>query len=184
MENVMRDNAPADLRKMNREKLAAMGVHEHVADIFIANGVYTPREQTSLVLALNSMANTTGREEYIKLATLTEDTDIAFCRERQAQMYAAFSQKVAPIARFIPIGKTSAGITKDGKLVFNVPLDHLLWTKNIAFLVSQINQKVTMMDDVKEKHLWISGNLSDLSRKSLQEMGWKIRENADSELYK
>jgi len=39
MENVMRDNAPADLRKMNRAKLADMGVNKHVADIFIANGV-------------------------------------------------------------------------------------------------------------------------------------------------
>jgi len=183
MANVMRDKAPADLRKMNRATLAAMGVHNDVADIFIANGIYTPLEQTLLVAAIDSMKNTSGREEYIKFATLTDNPDIAFFRQRQAQMYAAYNGKVKPLDSFIAIGDISAGKTKDGNIVFNVPLDHLLWTKGIAAVISVINQRVTLMEGINEKHLLVSGTISQQSRKALQKMGWKVKENADSILF-
>jgi len=177
------DTAPGDLRKMNRATLAAMGVNKDVADIFIANGIYTPREQTLLVAAIDSMKNTSGREEYIKFATLTDNPDIAFFRQRQAQMYAAYNSKVKPLDSFIAIGEISAGKTKDGNIVFNVPLDHLLWTKGIAAVISVINQRVTLMEGINEKHLLVSGTISQQSRKALQKMGWKVKENADSILF-
>ncbi len=183
MENIMRDKAPADLRKMNRAKLAAMGVNKDVADIFIANGVYTPREQTLLVAAIDGMKNTSGREEFIKFATLTDNPDIAFFRQRQALMYAAYNSKVKPLDSFVAFGEISAGKTKDGNIVFNVPLDHLLWTKGMAAVISIVNQRVTLMEDLNEKHLWVSGTMSKQSRDALQKMGWKIKENADSILF-
>jgi len=183
MDSIMRDTAPGDLRKMNRATLAAMGVNKDVADIFIANGIYTPREQTLLVAAIDSMKNTSGREEYIKFATLTDNPDIAFFRQRQAQMYAAYNSKVKPLDSFIAIGEISAGKTKDGNIVFTVPLDYLLWTKGIAAVISIINQRVTLMEGINEKHLLVSGTISQQSREALQKMGWKVKENADSILF-
>jgi len=177
MENVMRDNAPADLRKMNRAKLADMGVNKHVADIFIANGVYTPREQTFLVAAIGGMTNTSGRDEFIKFATLTDEPDMAFFRQRQAQMYADYNSRVQPIASFVAVGQTSAARAKNGDIIFNVPLDHLLWTKGIAAIISIATQKVALMEGVNERHLLLSGTVSDLARESLEKMGWKVVEN-------
>jgi len=177
------DKSPADLRKMNRERLASMGVSEDVADIFIANSVYTPREQTLLVAALDSMSNTSGRDEYIKFATLTNDIDTAFFRQRQAQMYAAYSTRIQPIASFVAVGSTSAAMTKNGDIVFNVPLDHLLWTKGIAAVIRVATQNVAMMEGVNERHLLLSGTASDLARESLGKMGWKVQENADAKLF-
>ena len=183
MENVMHDKAPADLRKLNREKLAAMGVSKDVIDIFIANGVFTPREQTLLVDAIDSMGNTAGREHFIKFATLTDDPDIAFFRQRQAQMYAAYNNKVKPLESFIAVGEISAAKSKDGNIVFNVPLDHMLWTNGVAAVVSVINQRVTLMEGINEKHVLVSGTVSKQSREGIEKMGWKIKENADSMLF-
>lgn len=183
MENVMRDNAPADLRKINRAKLADMGVNKQVADIFIANGVYTPREQTFLVASLDNMGNTSRRDEYIKFATLTNEPDMAFFRQRQAQMYAAYNARVQPITSFVAVGSTSAGMAKNGNVVFTVPLDHLLWTKGIAGVIRTATQNVAMMEGVNERHLLISGTASDLARQELQKMGWKVQENADAMLF-
>jgi len=177
------DKSPADLRKMNRERLASMGVNKDVADIFIANGIYTPREQTLLVEALFNMSKTSGRDEYIKLATLTDDIDMAFFRQRQAEMYAAYNTKVQPIASFVAVGSTSAGMAQNGDIIFNVPLDHLLWTKGIAAVIRIATQNVAMMEGVNGRQLWISGTASDLARESLKKMGWKIQENADAKLF-
>ena len=177
------DKSPADLRKMNRERLASMGVNKHVADLFIANGIYTPREQTLLVESLYNMSNTSGRDEYIKLATVTDNIDMAFFRQRQAEMYAAYNTRVQPITSFVAVGSTSAALTKNGDIIFNVPLDHLLWTKGISAIIRIATQNVALMKGVNERHLLLSGTASDLARESLQKMGWKVQENADAKLF-
>jgi len=177
------DKSPADLRKMNREKLAAMGVREDVADLFIANGIYTPREQTLLVLSLEKMSNTAGRAEYIKLATVTDNIDMAFFRQRQAEMYAAYNAKVQAISSFVAVGSTSAGMAKNGDIVFTVPLDHLLWTKGIAAIIRIATQNVALMKGVNERRLLLSGTASDQARQELAKMGWKVQENADAMLF-
>ncbi|MFB3090650.1 MAG: hypothetical protein ACE1ZG_04790, partial [Gammaproteobacteria bacterium] len=158
-------------------------VSEDAADIFIANGVYTPREQTLLVAALDSMSNTSGRDEYIKLATLTDDIDMAVFRQRQAEMYAAYNVRIQPITSFVAVGSTSAALTKNGDIIFNVPLDHLLWTKGISAIIRIATQNVALMKGVNERHLLLSGTASDLARKSLAKMGWKVQENADAKLF-
>ncbi|MCK5431235.1 MAG: hypothetical protein KAJ03_00755, partial [Gammaproteobacteria bacterium] len=174
---------PADLRTMNRERLASMGVSEDVADLFIANGIYTPREQTLLVESLYNMSNTAGRDQYIKLATVTDDIDMAFFRQRQAEMYAAYNTRVQAITRFVAVGSTSAAMAKNGDIIFNVPLDHLLWTKGIAAVVSIATQNVALMKGVNERRLLLSGTASKMARESLEKMGWKVQENSDAKLF-
>ncbi|RKZ45250.1 MAG: hypothetical protein DRQ58_10635, partial [Gammaproteobacteria bacterium] len=159
------------------------GVNENVADLFIANGVYTPREQTLIVLSLEKMSKTAGRAEYIKLATVTNDIDMAFFRQRQAEMYAAYNAKVQPVSSFVAVGSTSAGMTQNGNIVFTVPLDHLLWTKGIAGVIRTATQNVAMMKGVNERHLLISGTASDQARQELAKMGWKVQENSDAMLF-
>lgn len=182
MANVMRDNAPADLRKLNREKLSAMGVTQDVADIFIANGIYTPQEQTFLVAALDNMTNTANRSEFIKFATLTDNADIAFFRQRQAQMYETYNRTVEPIESFVTIGDISTGRTRSGKIVFNVPLDHLVWSRNMAAAASIITQKVNQMEGVTGRELWNTGSVSPHAKESLEKMGWTVHEHAETKL--
>ncbi len=179
MNNVFRDMAPQDLRIRNREKLSAMGVSADVIDLYIGNSVYTPREQTLLVEALAAMPATKGRDAYVKFAVLSSDADVAFFRQRQAQMYEAFNRKVEPVQTFVQLGQVTAGRTASGKLVFNAPLDYMLWTKGMANFVSTVTQEVSLQD-VKERHLWVTGTFSQLARTSLEKMGWKLHDKADS----
>jgi hypothetical protein len=179
MNNVFRDLAPADLRIRNREKLGAMGVPGDVADLFIANAVYTPREQTLLIEALAGMTGTQNRAAFIKTAVLTDDPDLTFFRQRQAQLYAAFNRSVEPVSSFVEIGHFSAAHTASGKLVFAVPVDYLLWTKGFAAVASSITNEVSLQG-VKERHLFVTGALSPLGKQSVERMGWKVQEHAES----
>ncbi|HIF52162.1 MAG TPA: hypothetical protein EYQ42_11660 [Thiotrichaceae bacterium] len=178
MNKVFRDSAPADLRKLNRENLESMGVSEDISDLFISNANYTPREQTLLVNALASMKNTKQRSEYIKFAILTDNADMAFFRQQQAQMYAGYNKSVKPVKEFISIREISVAKSSDNKIVFNVPLDYMVWTKGLETVASIITQEVARMKDVTGREIWVTGKFSPLAKENLGKMGWTINEGA------
>lgn len=178
LNETLRTSPPVDLRRMNGEKLQAMGVHQDIIDLFIDNTVFSPTHQTLLVAALDEMRSTAARGQFVKFAISTDTEDLALFRQRQAQMYAAYNRGVKPIAKFVPVGKLSAAQTSDGALVFNVPLDHLAWTANMARVIDAANQQVDGLPGITGKQLWISGTMSALASNSLQERGWQVHESA------
>ena len=181
MNKVFRDSAPADLRIMNRKKLLAMNVSPDVTDLFIGNTVFTPREQTLLVTALDDIAGAANRGAFVKFAVLTNSSDVAAFRQRQAQMYSAYNRNIAPIKRFESVGQLAAAVTGDGVMVFNVPLDHLIWTREMADFIKIGNENVNRLG-VKDKHLWVIGTVSLLARQQMEQLGWKIHENSGAAL--
>ena len=68
----------AALFKKQYEKLIAMDVNQDIAELFIDNSIYTPREQTLLVAALDEMGGVQGREAFVKTATLADNVDFAY----------------------------------------------------------------------------------------------------------
>jgi hypothetical protein len=182
LNELFRTTAPVDLRKMSREKLRRMGIEESVAELFIDNSIYTPREQTILVHALESLKDVGNRSAFVKLAVLTDHENVAFFRQRQAEMYAAYHAKVSPIVEFIPIGKLVAARTTEGSVAFLAPVDYLVWTKSLARFARSANQLIASMFGVEEKVLWLTGSLSPLAQENFKKMGWEVRDNADTTL--
>jgi hypothetical protein len=128
----MRASSPSDLRRINREA-SRHGVNGDVADLLVTNTAYSPRQQTALVAALDGMA--AGRSACVRaLAAAANDPNMAYFRQRQAQMYANYHSKVTPIERFVPLGQVVAARTKAGTLLVAAPVDYLIWTPSIAAL--------------------------------------------------
>ena len=175
MNDVDVNRPPTDLRQMNRERLGAMGVHPDLVDLFIRNPVYSPTQQTLLVDALNKMSNTADRGVFVKFAIHTSTDDVALFRQRQAQMYAAYNSGVAPLERFVPIGTFTAAQAGDGTVVFNVPLDHLVWTEAMANIV---RAATAASEGAKARRLISLGSVSETARTSLRSLGWDVQENA------
>ena len=182
LNDVLRTTAPIDLRPMNRDKLTAMGVAEETAVLFIDNTVYTPREQTLLVLALEQMKDVKDRAAFVRFAVLTDDVDVAYFRQRQAQMYAALHGSVTPIARFVPIGRLAAAQLADGTLVYVAPLDMLAWTGPMGSYITNVNAYIDQEIKPSGKQLWLAGTASEMARSNLSAQGWKVIENGESQL--
>jgi hypothetical protein len=144
--------------------------------------VFTPTEQTLIVGALDEMNGTAGRGEFIRFCVLTDHEDVAFFRQRQAQMYAGYHNRVEPVQRFIGIGELAAGLSADGKLVFIVPLDHLTWTENVGRFAEALNYRIDTLPEVKSKELWLAGTLSTLAQQTLSGRGWVIRQQIEARL--
>ena len=182
LNEVFQNTPPVELRKMNTEKLNAMGVHPEITDAFINNTIFSPREQTLLVHALGEMNGVADRAAFVRLALPSQNSTVALFRQRQAQMYAGYNKSVAPLESFIPLGQFAAGRTNNGALVFNLPLDYLVWTEPMAQLLTGANQLVNTLPGIKEKQVWIAGTLSPRARKEIASRGWQIRDRAEAQL--
>jgi hypothetical protein len=182
LNEAFRDLPPVELRKRSREKLAAMGVNTDIADLYLENAVFTPREQTLIVEALAAMAETENRGAFIRHAVLTDNADLAYFRQRQAGMYLGYHRSVEPLARFVAAGKVAVGQKKDGTIVFCAPLDHLYWTPGIGAFVELLEADLKAIPDVKGKELWLGGTLSKTARKELEARGWTVKEGSEAKL--
>lgn len=182
LNDVFRTTPPVDLRRMNGEKLKAMDVHAEIADRFLNNSVYSPREQALLVNALDEMKGVGNRATFVRLASTTTDRDMAFFRQRQAEMYAGYHKAVAPFETFIALGEFAAARTTKNEVVFNVPLDHLVWTQDMAQLLTAADSRVIQLTRPVNKQLWVTGTVSARARKEIESRGWQVQENSEARL--
>jgi hypothetical protein len=183
LNDVFRTTAPADLRRMSGDKLQAMDVHPEIADAYLNNGVFSPREQTLLVHALDEMPGVSNRAAFIRFASATPNRNMAFFRQRQAEMYAGYHKTVAPLSSFVALGALAAARTGTGALVLCVPLDYLVWTEPMAKFMTAANK---VIDDAgaQDKQLWVTGALSAEARKAMASRGWKVQERSEGRLFK
>ena len=182
LNDVFRTTPPVDLRRMNGEKLKGMDVNAEVADGFLNNTVYSPRSQTILVHALDEMRGVGNRATFVRLAAVTADRDIALFRERQAQMYAGYHKAIAPFETFLALGEFAAARTAKNEVVFNVPLDYLVWTQDMAQLLTAADGVVTRLTRPANKQLWVTGAVSARAKKEIESRGWQVQERSEERL--
>jgi len=82
----------------------------------------------------------------------------------------------------VPVGELVAARTRSGKLVFNVPADHLAWTKSLAQVANYANRNAAAVRNTTDKELWLAGTASDITKTELRRLGWKIVERTESKI--
>jgi hypothetical protein len=176
---IFKTQPPADLRRANTEKLKAMGIEPSTVEMFINESVFSPHEQTILVSALDEMKGVGDRERFVQLAALTNNADMALFRQRQAEMYAGYHKAVSPLVQFVSVGQVP-GARAGGALVFNFPIDYLVWTDSLARLVANTDTLANQLPGITRKELWLTGSLSPRARDEMRRIGWVTYENAEA----
>ena len=184
MRQLVRDNSPGELTKINKKKLEEMGVDAKLAETFLNNYTYNPLEETLLVGALESMKNVKGREAFIALASLAQNEDTAVYYRLSAQMMEAYHVNVAPAIRIWNIGGNLRLQKKDGTFLFLQPLDYIFWTNDVKNGLEVADNDLKKISEVSAKEMWISGNFDPKVREIVIAAGWKIQENANDILFK
>jgi len=177
---IVKNQPPADLRRTNTEKLKSMGIDPSTVEMFINESIFSPREQTILVSALDEMKGVGDRERFVQLAALTNNVDMARFRQRQSEMYAGYHKAVSPLTQLVSVGQVPGARAKDGALVFNFPIDYLVWTDSLARLVANTDNLANQLPGVTRKEMWITGSLSPKARTEMKRMGWVTFENAET----
>ena len=181
MNRVIRDNTPAELKKIDGRKLRSMGVHDSVAGIFLEHPKYSPSERTRLVSALASVA-ATGREDFIQRASLAPNETMAIFLRRWAEMIAAYNRRIKPVQRIVRVGKAPFVQHADGVLVGLFPIDYLAWTSSIAQRHATNMKSLPGVKGVKGGEIWLEGSLSPKAKRALEAQNWVVKENTGATL--
>jgi hypothetical protein len=177
MRKLVRDKSPAELSEINAEKLKAMGVEDSLSKDFLKNPYFDPQEETLLVGELEAMKNVRDRNNFIKMAAVAPDYQIArFLRER-AQMTAIYNEKVAPVERVVAVQGVPLLQRKDGVIVVLAPLDHVAWTQKLWLKESKGSGTFNQLPGFRGKEVWITGAFDPVARKALEIEGWKVKED-------
>ena len=188
LNEVVAQTPPPELRQRNRKSLREMGVDKEIAALFVDNDIFTPRQQTAFTIALERLEGVKNKQDFVKFGILAKKQDIAFFRQRMAEMFAAYHNKVGKIDRFEPVNDDSPvrginiAVTKTGKAVLVAPLDYLVWTKLIAYVIAEIDETAGAIPGLTGKELWLTGTLTPLARRQFQTAGWKVFENSEKML--
>ena len=182
MNRLVRDKSPAELKKINARKLKKMTVNDSVAELFLEHPKFSPTRKTHLVNAL-AFVGVYDRQHFIERAILVQDETMAFFMQRWAEMFAAYHIKVKPLARFYRLGKMPIAQRPDGTLIAVLPLDHLIWTNEIAARHTANMRDITKIGGgVSGGEIWIEGTVSAAARKALEAQNWVVKENVAKQL--
>jgi hypothetical protein len=169
---------PTELRHQNRQKLKAMGMDPDTIELFLNNTVFSPRDQTWLVAAIERMDGTANRELFLKVALQAGDRTTALKITQMAGMCAAYHDQETPIDRFYPIARVLYAKDKKGNVLVILPTDHILWSRRLDGVLAEIREKT----EGKTFGLWTAGDVSKTCRDRLAKADWSVHTRVFSSL--
>ncbi len=174
---ILLDNAPEDLRRINREKLQQMGVEDSIIEEFLNHPRYSPRHETILVHALAEMQGVKNRDPFIKQAVFAVDEEDALFFQRIAEMMYGYHKNVEPIKELIPARKVVVGYTENQTIVVTLPMDYVYWTERADRGSDAVLRVKTLERPVKGMRLFISGRVTPIAKLELMAKGIVVKEN-------
>jgi hypothetical protein len=182
MKALMRDKSPAELEKINAQKLKEIGIPESLAKVFLKNPNYSPLEKTSLVSELATMSRVKDRAAFVTTASLANQETVAIFMRLRAQLMALYSANKGSVDRVVEAGGVPLIQTRQGIVVGIFPFDHVAWTAHLDMKEMAVSAAIKKMPGVRGKELWIVGTVDPEARKALELRGWVVQEKAEINL--
>ena len=174
LEDVLRANSPADLKKLNRKELMAMGATDKEAARLLGNGAFSPTAQTAFTLNLKSLDGVANRRAFIRLAgeTSQAESDAIFCVQTAALMSKLHNGE-KPLARITLIGDFPVSVAKDGTVVIALQWDYAARTKMAADFTKAIQSQ---FKDKPARLVAVTGEVSPALKQDLEAKGYTLQE--------
>ena len=175
--NYLKDQPPSKIRSEAKKKLAEMGVEEDVVKEFLENPNYTPRHTTVIVANLMKLEGAQGRDAFIKYSLSATDEESANFIQNIIETIRGYHETVSPIKEIMVNSNLVLAQSKEDTVLIPFPLDYGIWTENHEKLITNLieTNKKELGPDVKFD-LWVTGTVSPLTRKNLEERGVKVAE--------
>jgi hypothetical protein len=169
---VLRDKTAAELEKLGRTELAAMGVSPGTVEAFYATPGLTPTDKAVIVAAMMQLGNAGDREVFIARTSQAKSYSEGFAYRRKAELTAAFAKRVSPVRDFFNVNGTPVMHTGAGNVAI-VPMDYVYWSPGVEQLASNTG---------RQGQIWITGSASARATQALAARGWKIVPKAGGRL--
>lgn len=172
LNNMLRDNSPADLRLQNLKILLALGVDRAVADAFLNNNAISPTTQTIMVAALGQLTEVAGVQDFIAQATTSASEEDALFFQQSAQLLAGINA-ATPVSLVADLNGFPICQLQSGAVVVPLAWDYVIWTPSTEkFLIAL--KAMQMPAPPMGYAVVVSGVLSPASAEGLTMRGVKF----------
>jgi len=182
--DLLRDYAPEDLRRLNREKLENMEIDELLNEAFLVHPWFSPRHETVIVQALSEMQSVPHRGRVLQVAMSAQFEEDALFFQRLSEMLIAYHHNIRPLGDIVTIDDHLVlGYANNHTLIAMLPTDRLAWHREVAQAANRIRSWQTTEHPTQTVEVWISGKPTPLAAKNLKEMGITVRQHARDHLH-
>ena len=175
---LLRDHAPEELRRINRDKLKSMNIDNARIEAFLKHPWYSPRHETVLVQALSEMNTVDNRHAFFEVATSAQFEEEALFFQRMAEMLLSYHRNVKPLYEIVAIDdRLLMGVTRDHSLVGMLPIEYLSWRAEVAEAIEAVTNWKSARQ-VENVELWIAGKPTPRAESELLAIGVTVRQDA------
>ena len=175
---LLRDHAPEELRRINRDKLEMMNIDDARIEAFLKHPWYSPRHETVLVQALFEMNTVNNRKAFFEVATSARFEEEALFFQRMAEMLLSYHRNVKPLYEIVAIeNKLLMGLTRDHTLVGMLPIGYLSWRAEVDEAIEAVTDWKSARQ-AENVELWIAGKSTPRASRELLAKGVAVRQQA------
>jgi hypothetical protein len=165
---------PEELRKLNEDRVRALGTPEKTASAFFRNGWYTLTLQTRIVAALDAVKKP-GCADYLQSAAAADNEREALFFVESAEMLQRHHAKT-PVDKLL--GDSRAIVTAAASnAVLLAPLDFIRSTSTVRNALAEIAGRARRELGASSLTLHVTGTLSDRAMQDAKGAGWTVRES-------
>jgi hypothetical protein len=165
---------PEELRKLNEQRAAGLGVSKNSSDAFFRNGWYTLTLQTRFVAALDAV-KTPGAADYLETATAADTESEAHFFVESAEMLRLFHTKHG-VERLLPDSRAVVAASK-GRAALLAPLDYVRATRASMEVLEEIAARSRKELAATRLELVLTGRATERAKKEAKAIGWSVAES-------
>jgi hypothetical protein len=170
--NLVWDKSPEDIRTINENKLAAMGVSKDTVRAFVTNRWFTPTLSVPFVEHLAQLPAAKGRAAVVALAgTVASEGEARFILNA-VSMARQISTERDPVVALELVGRIIVVHTRGGRAEVPAAVDYVVWTEPVKAFAERKNLKGAQRD------ILVTGLASARAREGLQATGWVVQEHS------
>lgn len=174
--DILRDYAPEDLRRLNRDKLKDMDIDEWIIEDFLSHPWYSPRHETVIVQALSEMQSVANRGRFLEVAISAQFEEDALFFQRLSEMLVAYHHNVRPLSDIVTIdNQLVMGYANNHTLIAMIPMARLAWHREVAEAAQRIRHWNSPDHSTQNVEVWISGEPTPTAARNLKAMGLTVR---------
>jgi hypothetical protein len=170
---LLRDHTPAELDRINDEKLGKRGVPAFLRRDFVAQRRLSPTHRTSIATAIEKLDGVADASPIVAASLSADDEARAIVRVQQAVLLASHHTAVERLARLDVVGAVVIAFTASGRVVVYAPIDVVPWTEAIEAAVRGV-LAIPGVSAASSRDLYLTGRATPLAEKSL---GFTVHSN-------
>jgi hypothetical protein len=170
--NLVWGKDPEELRKINEQRLAELGVPAEVAQAFFRNGALTLTYQTRLIAALHG-ARIPGSAARVPAAAASRHAREALFHVESAELLAK-RHAATPFSALLTDSLATVAVGAGGEAYVLLPIDWVRWTTAVETTLQEIDARARQELGAKRLTIVLTGRVSPGASKELAARGWVV----------